>query len=112
MKFPWMQSIVFCWLLPAVLFAAADPDSTQPVGEILYNGIRHFEPGKGDCHLYSFWVSRDPSGSSGGFVAAGGPEFVSSLEFPVVSKRPRVQRLACILTQEEQSMIPNPKEFQ
>ena len=30
------------------------------------------------CRLYSFWVSMDPSGRSGGYVAAGGPKFSGS----------------------------------
>lgn len=30
--------------------------------------------------LYSFWVSQDPSGASGGYVGAGGPGFTSSID--------------------------------
>lgn len=35
----------------------------------------HFARGTGDCRFYAFWVSADSSGSSRGFVAAGGPGF-------------------------------------
>lgn len=42
----------------------------------------HFARGKDDCHLYSFWVSPDSSGSSRGFVAAGGPGFDGPIDSP------------------------------
>ena len=32
--------------------------------------------------LYAFWVSREASGASTGYVAAGGPKFTSSLDLP------------------------------
>ena len=28
-----------------------------------------------NCHFYSFWITSDPDGKSGGYVAAGGPGF-------------------------------------
>ncbi|MDD4920933.1 MAG: glycosyl hydrolase family 32 [Bacteroidales bacterium] len=38
----------------------------------------HFRFHLTDGHLYSFWVSPDPSGASHGYVAAGGPGFKGS----------------------------------
>ena len=38
--------------------------------------------------LYSFWVSKSPSGNSGGYLAAGGPDYKGLKDELVMEKRP------------------------
>jgi len=44
--------------------------------------------------LYSFWLSADPSGASNGFVAAGGPGFLSNKDTVGIENLTRTRSIA------------------